>query len=242
MNDLPPELQSLIEHAREGHEPDAQAKQRVRAALTLSIAAATVATTATAKGLSPLVLGLLLTGGSVAAVSVAAVTLDWNAHRTTAPTQAPHAEVPRGRSEAPPRIDTPSIAAPSPLEASEPPIEASQPIDRPHRPRSLAHDAPGAVSQATPESTSDLTDELDLVTRAAQATSTQRWSEAIVLLDQHGQRFPNGSLAEERTGLRALSLCKLGRSEGSVAAERFIRTYPSSPLIERLRASCAEQR
>jgi len=240
MTDLPPELQELIERARAGHDPDPLAKTRVRAALTSSIVAgAAVATTATAKGLSPVVLSLLLAGGGVAAVSVAAVTQHWGSDDARRAVNTLTANAPQG----PPAVPT-KRAAPPPTAAQpapEPIVIATPtpPPSPPSPPHSARHPA-RAHANARPDldPSAALADELDLVRKAASAISEQRWSQAIGLLDQHAARFPTGALTQERAGLLALSLCKLQRPEGRTAAARFVHAYPDSPMIERLRASC----
>ena len=62
----------------------------------------------------------------------------------------------------------------------------------------------------------------------------------IILRDEHASRFPRGALAEERSAARVLALCDLGRAlEARGAAEAFVRASPNSPLVPRLRGSCA---
>lgn len=240
MSDLPPELETLIEHARDGHAPDPYAKTRVRAALATSIVAgATVAaTTATAKGLSPVVLSLLLAGGGVAVVSVAAVTLDWRASQQDTP-RAPSAPPRHTGDENNARPAHREGADELPTPAAVVPIEHTIETHTPATPRSHPP-RPHHVTQPAFDPVSTLADELDLVRRATAAINEQRWAQAIDWLDQHASRYPQGALAQERSGLRALSLCKLGHADGKNAAARFVRTYPDSPMIERLRASCAE--
>jgi hypothetical protein len=236
MTTLPPELETLIDHARDGHGPDPQAKARVRAALATSIVAgaAVATTTATAKGLSPMVLGLLLAGGGVTAVSVAAVTLEWGAPSTPAQT-APAPKPARTIEPATPRVDPAITVTPTPTPATTPsdaPV-ATTPPHASHPARTAHHPAP-----PTDDPVSTLARELELVRSATAAVNQQRWADALDALDQHAARFAQGALAQERAGLRALCLCQLGRADGPTAAARFIRSYPDSPMIERLRASC----
>jgi outer membrane protein assembly factor BamD (BamD/ComL family) len=62
---------------------------------------------------------------------------------------------------------------------------------------------------------------------------------ALRALDEHARRYPNGSLAEERTVSRVLALCAAGRTdEARGVARNFLASRPSSPHLSRVRASC----
>jgi hypothetical protein len=64
-------------------------------------------------------------------------------------------------------------------------------------------------------------------------------SRALLLLDEHAARFPNGVLGEERAAERVLALCALGRTQDARAdMQKFLRERPRSPLADRVRASC----
>jgi len=60
---------------------------------------------------------------------------------------------------------------------------------------------------------------------------------ALRLLDEHARTFPHGVLEEEREAERALLTCGSGGG-GREAGERFLRQYPDSPLVTRVRSAC----
>lgn len=85
-----------------------------------------------------------------------------------------------------------------------------------------------------------LAEETRLLQAAQRELAQKRTAAALALLDEHAAKFPRGALAEERAGARVLALCDLGRAaEARNAAEAFVRASPQSPLVPRLRASCA---
>jgi len=85
-----------------------------------------------------------------------------------------------------------------------------------------------------------LAEETRLLQAAQRELARKNASAALALLDEHAARFPRGVLAQERSAARVLALCDLGRSgDARRAAEAFVRSSPQSPLIPRLRASCA---
>jgi outer membrane protein assembly factor BamD (BamD/ComL family) len=62
---------------------------------------------------------------------------------------------------------------------------------------------------------------------------------ALGPLSEHTRRFPRGALAEEREALRAVALCHTELGPGARAMARsFLRSWPDSPLGDRVRAAC----
>jgi hypothetical protein len=87
-----------------------------------------------------------------------------------------------------------------------------------------------------------LAEETRLLHAAQHELARKNTSAALALLDEHASKFPGGALAEERTAARVLALCDLGRSaEARLAADAFVRKSPQSPLVPRLRGSCASE-
>jgi len=79
-----------------------------------------------------------------------------------------------------------------------------------------------------------------LLEAAQRELASGRAASALSLLDEHARRFPAGALSEERIAARVLSLCALGRHEAArQSANAFLAASPRSPLIPRLRGSCA---
>jgi hypothetical protein len=77
--------------------------------------------------------------------------------------------------------------------------------------------------------------ELDLLHRAQAAHAGHNFARALALAAEHGRRFPNGRLAEEREALRVRSLAASGRSEEARrAAAAFAHRFPRSVLLPRL--------
>jgi hypothetical protein len=62
---------------------------------------------------------------------------------------------------------------------------------------------------------------------------------ALGWLDRYGAEFPRGALAEEALAARGVAWCSLGRRDlGQRALHTFEQSYPSSPLLPRLKVAC----
>lgn len=108
---------------------------------------------------------------------------------------------------------------------------------RPTTPAQRASTEIGEAAQAGVSLEADpLAVELALLRRARRALADGDTSAALVALREHQERFPDGALAAEREGTRALVLCARGGS--SEPARVFLRDYPRSPLAARVRAAC----
>jgi hypothetical protein len=82
--------------------------------------------------------------------------------------------------------------------------------------------------------------ETALLESAQRELASGQGERALELLERHEARFPNAALSEERAFARVIALCQLGRSaEARASAEAFLRLAPRSPLLPRLRKSCA---
>jgi hypothetical protein len=128
----------------------------------------------------------------------------------------------------------PAVAKSAPVPAeqtSEVQARSARPMParalaRNERPRAAAHTAKAG--------------ELDLLHRAQAAWRAGQPRNALGLLDQHRKRFPRSALRVERDGLRALTLCELGRSsEARELARQVLAREPRSPLRAALEQSCA---
>jgi cytoskeletal protein RodZ len=92
-----------------------------------------------------------------------------------------------------------------------------------------------------PESTFE--EELVLIKQAKVDLDSGRTASALRRLNEHGARFPRGVFASEREALRILAQCSSGASASSrSSAERFVRTHPRSPLVDRVSRACGLQR
>jgi hypothetical protein len=76
------------------------------------------------------------------------------------------------------------------------------------------------------------TAELELLQRAQTAYVRRDFSGALALVAEHGRRFPNGRLTEEREALRVRLLASSGRDdEANRAAAAFANRFPRSALL-----------
>ncbi len=243
MSDLHSADRSLLEAARGGSDPTEADHARVHkrlvgqlgpAALGLS-AAATSASTALGAGAAGVGSGWTATkmivaialaagagGGGMLAFEAATahrgpvVQATEPAPRAIATTSAP-VSVPRAMATAAPSA-TPA--------ASAAPVEAK---------------APAASAPPAPTSSKGaFDDEMKLLALADAALRSNDGVRAMALLDEHAQRYPRSALDQERSVERVLALCAQGRLEDARdAAARFVSSYPSSPYVARVRASCA---
>jgi hypothetical protein len=76
--------------------------------------------------------------------------------------------------------------------------------------------------------------ELDLLARAQVAYASREFSNTLVLVAEHGRKFPSGRLAEEREALRVRALEGAGRTEEARrAATAFASRFPRSIMLPR---------
>jgi outer membrane protein assembly factor BamD (BamD/ComL family) len=86
---------------------------------------------------------------------------------------------------------------------------------------------------------SGLRDELTLMERAQHALPDDP-SGALALVEEHERRFGDLLLAQEREVIAVAALSKLGRArEARARAERFIRQFPDSAHVARVRRMAA---
>jgi hypothetical protein len=254
MTGLGPEANALLEAARFGDEPTRADQDRVRAAVAIRLAggaAAGLGVAAATKGSAALAVpGGLATKVLVVAAFVGAMGASaLIATRISRPSAAPasfQAGPPRTSTGALERPnDDPTdewwkaIAIPAAPAAPGPEERASGPHRSSRTPAGRVV-APSATSsgRATPGS-SDVAAEVRLLGEAQTAIRGGDAERALLLLDEHARRYPNGALGEERDAARIAALCALGRvGEAKDAADRFLRVAPLSPHAGPVRASC----
>jgi hypothetical protein len=134
---------------------------------------------------------------------------------------------------APRRLSPPSAANPS-----ERPLLHDSRIDSPSSPvletENTAFSTPQHADRAT-SARQSYAAELKLLARAQAAYANGSLSYALTLVAQHGRRFPNGRLAEEREALRVRALANAGRTEeADRAARAFAARFPRSVFLPRL--------
>ena len=133
---------------------------------------------------------------------------------------------------APGASEVPRAAAPAAVVTEAPALPA-----KPVAPVSVDPPRASASLGAT-----SLAEETRLLHAAQRELARKNTSAALALLDEHASKFPGGALAEERTAARVLALCDLGRTaEARLAADAFVEKSPQSPLVPRLRGSCAAE-
>ena len=131
---------------------------------------------------------------------------------------------------------------PEPSPPSSPRVVPPAPVVAPNRPAPPPPVTREATSIAKPERSArpataqeSYAAELELLQRAQAAYTRRAFSDALVLVADHGRRFPNGRLAEQREALRVKSLAGSGRAdEARQAVAAFAKRFPRSALLQRL--------
>jgi hypothetical protein len=138
----------------------------------------------------------------------------------------------------------PSNRAPANLPA-DPPVLVTEPSLEPASPAEVAENGGGAsnrhAAKASPANASALAGEVQLMHDVEAALEAGQPERALQLLDARRGGRMTGPMQEERAAARIVTLCKLGRvDEARSDAARFVRDWPRSPLVERVRSSCAK--
>jgi hypothetical protein len=267
MNDLGPEVRSMLDAARGAEPPTRADRQRIKHAVLLraatlgavstasmaagGAAAMSVATKVTVAALTVAVLG----GGSVSLwalkehVPPAAptrVVQPRTARRVPpAPPIRPVAAVEAVVPEAP-AVEAPAVEAPAIVEEPRPkPLppevrrrEGVRSEVRRSEPESVPVAESAPVIESTPRLDS-LDRELTALRQAQEDLRAGLFAQALRRLAEYDRRFGNGPLEQERRAIEAIALCRLHPGPASRAqAERFLRAAPLSPLAERVRSAC----
>lgn len=119
---------------------------------------------------------------------------------------------------------TPGEVAPLPPDAAPPPSGA----------------ASAASSRSSREAKDSLAQEVAILSRAESALHAGRFTAALAALAEHEQRFPRGTLTQERIAARVQALCGLGKVKASRV--ELARLAPGSLLEGRAREACAAHR
>jgi hypothetical protein len=240
---------AVLEAARSAHDPSAADQQRVHDALSAALVAAPMAGTASVGQVGA---GSVTASGDVAAVSTLKLTVAatligaagfaggfWSRPMivqqegqpaTTTSTSKVQPRAPRPKSGQPARPALPQASATAPL-AGQARSDALSPADSSDR-------APTSVKSSGRFRLS-LGEEAAALKRA-QLTIDADPRRALGLLDDLKRDHPGGALQEEVRVARILALCALGRAQiAKNEARDFLRLYPSSVHIPRVRASCA---
>lgn len=251
-DELSPDARSIIDAGRAGDDPTEADRARVRAALMISLAGGAGAAAAaagaskstwTAAALAKLLAGLTVAGAVVGVISIALT-------RGEAPAAVqgatgagfPAREVAEAAGSLAPSL-LPS-SAPQALagDVDETTSSASSGAARGQSaPRPAASISIKPSASAGPYAASSTLEDETKKLRAAHAAMLSGDPErAIALLEEQSTAYARGELRQERAAARVLALCQAGRAaEASAEAARFLRENPTSPLADRVRASCA---
>jgi len=239
MNERTPNLDDLVSAHREGVRLTVEQHGRNRARLLSRVAAGVAVSTAAAGAgtstaiaattshaaatlLMKVVIGLVVVGGAGTA---------YFASRS-----APRSATVSAAIEAPAANPLPVAneeRAADPMPAAEPVADIASPSPRAPKPSA--------------SSTSSLATEIQLMHDVECALAAGQPARALQLLDDaakspagRGGRYA-GTMGEELAAARVVTLCRLGRVEEARAeAARFMHDRPRSPLVERVRSTCAK--
>jgi len=240
MNNLDARARALVDAARDADRPTQVDRDRIRRGLAVQIAAGAVAasTVAVAGTLSAATKVALVVatvavvgGGSIAARRM------WRSPDSHKTGHAAHV-VPSGEQNVAGGMP---VAAPERLAATATPPAAPVAIEaraaRIDKPRKRPIPTTTEMPQLPAEDA--LNAEVALLGRAREELRLGRPARALDLLAEYDRRFGNGVLGEERRAIAAIANCQAHPgSQARAQAEAFLRSAPSSPLAERVRATC----
>ncbi len=267
MSVLSPETRAFLDAAARGDEPSAEDRMRMRrkltadlgtaalATTTLAIAAQATATTAgslstaaslaAGKASASASVGLLGKIALAAALAGAVSTTTMVIVRSTQveggkPSSVEH----RGRvaqaAEQPSPAPREAVVAPLP-----PSTEPLEPSDKTLVPESVApriagqseHVRKPLTASAPEQPVANMAEELVLLRQAQIALREGRAADALSISTDHGTRFPQGALREERSAVEMLARCAQGSASDAQLAS-FLEASPESPLKARVREAC----
>jgi type IV secretory pathway VirB10-like protein len=226
---LEQKLQRLFDSTRRGTEPDAQARERVRAALAVRLAGTQPPSSARRWPNKAATL-TVVSGGMLVGIAAwmyaappkpsknEAAQLHSEANRAPTLASVARPEEPRAESAGP---------TPAPI-AAAPPAGTAAPQKRP------ARVALAASSQAEQESEVALMSALQLALKRGDSRT------ALELADEHQRRFPRSALSMEREAGRAVARCSsvLREARSAVLAD-FSKRFPTSPYLSKVEDACS---
>jgi hypothetical protein len=159
------------------------------------------------------------------------------------------------RVEAPapePRPSLEGVPAPVPQAPAERPVLQDEPAPEEEAPAASTEETGGSVAgvrrrktttarrpPVEPPPPDSIADELALIQSAQRSLQANDAPSALHSLQTHRERFPSGSLREDRLALRVLALCAAGRhSDGKAARKKFLEAWPKSIYVDRVRQAC----
>lgn len=261
MEKYPKEVDAFLSGVRDATQPGTEDRARIHRALSKTLMhhgfnpPAAAPTAAGSRGSEPGQASSLVTPSL--AIRLAAVALTTGAllavwHFVSVPSSGKQAAKRPAPALAAPGRPSAELAPPARTNALPPP--ASVPVlavqVRPAaelRPQAIASSEPSVARKyraARPapsaEGGSRLAEEIALIAEARTELEGGHADLALASLGRHAQRFERGALSDERRGLRALALCRLGRfAEGVAARDRFLQSSSNPMLAAQVRAACA---
>lgn len=223
----------LLERARSGMTPGAEQKDRMRTRLlaglgvagAASAAGTAAASAAGASGWTAKVVAVLFAASAVVGVAYVARPAP-EAPRVAETVVETTPDEPVVATSAPPEPAV-EIEEPAPVADETMPDEPLHAVARRERP------APPVVVE------DDLEAESALVRRARAALRDGDARAALAALDEHGRRFPGGTLAEERDVQRVRAFCAAGdTARAERAARAFVEAHPGSVHAAHMATPC----
>lgn len=201
-------------------------------ALGATTSALTGAAGTTAAGVAGLslftkVAALAVVGVALATGTVIATRAEGTALESPKTASAPTSQTPPTE---PARAILPVV--PAPIEPSAPAGEPLTVVESKEAPKPEKTSAKPA-----PSSDTGLRDEVALLDAARAANARGDTAQALAVLGQHAQRFPQGFLRSEAAVLRVEALVKAGRqAEARSEGERLLAREPNGPQAQRVRS------
>lgn len=225
--DFPEDMERLLQSERSIEPTGDAARERLEARLVrdLGIGAAVVASTTTAAKLEALVSGWFWKAGMLVIFVAGGASLV-----TSRASQDPAVEM----AALPAPVTSLAVvsATASPIPEVVPTTDATAPLPS-AVPTEVAPRSP--KPSASKESACDLTHEVELLTSAQRAMSSQTATQALSIIDRHARECPRGQLIQEREALRVLALRAARRdADAERAKAAFGEQFPESLHEDRL--------
>lgn len=135
------------------------------------------------------------------------------------------------------------VPVPVPVpETVEPEPETVEPEPNPAKPAIKSPKPEKKLEAPPPVEPSTLGEEVALIQKARKALLAKTPGEALTILRDHADRFPNGAMIQERRALLAIATCEAnGADAGRASAESFLGKHPNAALADRVRSACGVQ-
>jgi hypothetical protein len=243
------DLRALYRAARRQEDPTRADRRAVRAAL-LGIGAASVAVQASAAGAKlvaaiPAAAKMYTVGQLVGLVSVGVAlgsSVAVIGHVTSLKPAAQVSSVPAPNQQPTRQIaNAAPVSSPEPESPTEPAANAAASPATNNQQPATSNQQPTRQPATSNQQPATLVAESRGLAEVQSALSAQDPAKALQLLSAQDSAFRSGALGQERAAARVIALCAAGRIvDASVARERFLSTYPTSPLAKRVSGACSK--